>query len=47
MAPRTVSGRESERGFTLAGVIVLMTILMIVVTYTVPRAWSTVVQREP
>jgi len=46
MAPRTVSGRESERGFTLAGVIVLMTILMIVVTYTVPRAWSTVVQRD-
>src|SRR5207244_9794589 len=33
-------------GFTLAGVIVIMTIMMIVVTYTVPRAWSTVVRRD-
>ena len=45
MEPRTKTFLRSERGFTLAGVIVIMTIMMIVVTYTVPRAWSTVVRR--
>jgi type II secretory pathway pseudopilin PulG len=38
--------RISERGFTLAGLIVIMTIVMIVVAYTVPRQWSKVMQRE-
>jgi type II secretory pathway pseudopilin PulG len=33
-------------GFTLAGVIVLMTILMVFVAYTVPRQWSKVLQRD-
>jgi len=42
MAHRTKTG---ERGFTLAGVIVIMTIMMIFVAYTVPRQWSVVVQR--
>ena len=46
MEPRTKTFLRSERGFTLAGVIVIMTIMMIVVTYTVPRAWSTVVRRD-
>src|SRR6266550_5207 len=46
MEPRSTTGRPGERGFTLAGVIVLMTILMIIVAYTVPRQWSTVVQRD-
>jgi type II secretory pathway pseudopilin PulG len=36
----------AESGFTLAGVIVIMTIMMIVVAYTVPRMWSTVMKRE-
>jgi len=36
----------AEKGFTLAGVIVIMTIMMIVVAYTVPRMWSTVMKRE-
>ena len=35
-----------EGGFTLAGVLVIMTVMMIVVAYTVPRQWSTVMQRE-
>jgi len=36
----------AEKGFTLAGVIVIMTIMMIIVAYTVPRMWSTVMRRE-
>ena len=35
--------RRNERsGFTLAGLIVILTILMIFVAYTVPRMWSTI-----
>jgi type II secretory pathway pseudopilin PulG len=40
------AGKSAESGFTLAGVIVIMTIMMIVVAYTVPRMWSTVLKRE-
>ena len=36
----------SQDGFTLAGLIVIMTIMMIFVAYTVPRAWSTAMKRE-
>jgi type II secretory pathway pseudopilin PulG len=46
MEPRTRAGKPGESGFTLAGVIVIMTIMMIVVAYTVPRMWSTVMKRE-
>lgn len=42
---RTRAG-SAERGFTLAGLIVVMTIMMIFVAYTVPRQWSTVMKRE-
>ena len=43
---RTRAGKANQSGFTLAGVIVIMTIMMIVVAYTVPRMWSTVMKRE-
>ncbi len=46
MAHRIKSGRRGERGFTLAGVMVIMTIMMIFVAYTVPRQWSTILQRD-
>ena len=46
MEQRTPAGSERERGFTLAGVIVLMTLMMIIVAYTVPRQWSAVLQRD-
>jgi type II secretory pathway pseudopilin PulG len=46
MELRTRAGKSRESGFTLAGVIVIMTIMMIVVAYTVPRMWSTVLKRE-
>lgn len=42
---RTRAGK-AERGFTLAGLIVVMTIMMIFVAYTIPRQWSTVMKRE-
>jgi len=46
-APRPLrSAPSSERGFTLAALIVILTIMMIFVAYTVPRQWSTVMQRE-
>jgi type II secretory pathway pseudopilin PulG len=38
--------RTGEQGFTLAALIVILTIMMIFVAYTVPRQWSTVLQRE-
>jgi type II secretory pathway pseudopilin PulG len=34
------------RGFTLAGVLVLVSIVMIFVAYTVPKQWSAIMQRE-
>ncbi len=37
---------KGESGFTLAGVIVIMTIMMIFVAYTVPRQWSAIRQRD-
>jgi type II secretory pathway pseudopilin PulG len=46
MEPHTTTGRSAERGFTLAGLIVIMTIMMVIVAYTVPRQWSTIVQRD-
>ena len=46
MARPTRAGKPAERGFTLAGVIILMTIMMVFVAYTVPRQWSTILQRE-
>jgi len=46
MAPPTRTGNRSERGFTLAGLIVLLTIVMVFASYTVPRQWSAILQRD-
>lgn len=35
-----------QRGFTLAGLLVVLTIMMVFIAYTVPRQWSKVMQRE-
>ena len=47
---RTRSSRaqsaERQEGFTLAALIVVMTILAIIVAYTVPTQWSLVMRRE-
>jgi type II secretory pathway pseudopilin PulG len=46
MSPTTSSSRASERGFTLAGLIVIMTIISVIVAFTVPRQWSMIMQRD-
>lgn len=38
--------RSSEAGFTLAALIVILTIIMVFVAYTVPPMWSKVLQRD-
>ncbi len=38
--------RTSERGFTLAGLIVVLTIIAVFIAYTVPKQWSMVMARE-
>ena len=38
--------RTSESGFTLAGLIVIMTIIGVVIAYTVPAQWSLAVARD-
>ena len=43
---RTRPFRNSERGFTLAAVIVLLTIISVMVAYTVPQQWSKIMERD-
>lgn len=43
---RRTKDRTSERGFTLAALIVILTILAFVVAYTAPQMWSDVLRRE-
>src|SRR5258708_30881242 len=35
-----------QSGFSLAGLLVILSIILIFVAYTVPRQWSAVIQRE-
>ena len=44
--PRPRDLATSQSGFTLAGVIIIATIMMIFVAYTVPRQWSTILKRD-
>ena len=48
MSRTTSSDRRHEReeGFTLAALIVLLTIISLVIAYTVPMQWSMVLKRE-
>ncbi|HVS32884.1 MAG TPA: type II secretion system protein [Thermoanaerobaculia bacterium] len=46
MCRTRTSERTAQSGFTLAGLIVVMTIMMIFITATVPKQWSKVMQRE-
>jgi type II secretory pathway pseudopilin PulG len=38
--------RTGERGFTLAAVLVILTVMLIFLAYTVPQMWSDVLKRE-
>jgi type II secretory pathway pseudopilin PulG len=40
------SNRSAEAGFTLAGLIVIMTIIAVTIAYTVPRQWSIATARD-
>jgi type II secretory pathway pseudopilin PulG len=47
MSPTPTSDRtRGQEGFTLAALIVLLTIMSIVIAYTVPMQWSIVMKRE-
>lgn len=37
---------DSQSGFTLAGVLVIMTVIAVMVAYTVPRQWSIAMKRD-
>jgi type II secretory pathway pseudopilin PulG len=37
---------QHERGFTLAAVLVMLSVLMIFAAYTVPQMWSDILRRE-
>lgn len=39
-------GRPSEQGFTLAAVLVLLTIIAVTIAYTVPQQWSKIMERD-
>ena len=41
-----LAGTSRQAGFTLAGVLVLLTVIMVFIAYTVPRQWSEVMGRE-
>jgi len=39
-------GNRGQAGFTLAGVLVIITVLMVFLAYTIPKQWSEVMRRE-
>jgi type II secretory pathway pseudopilin PulG len=41
-----ISKARSQEGFTLAGLIVILTIMAMLIAYTVPDQWSMILQRE-
>jgi type II secretory pathway pseudopilin PulG len=43
---RRARGRRSERGFTLAALIVILTVIAVFAAFTIPRMWSGVLQRD-
>ncbi len=46
MASRTTSSERGQEGFTLAALIVILTIISMIVAFTVPEQWSLVMKRE-
>jgi type II secretory pathway pseudopilin PulG len=45
-APAASRQPSAQTGFTLAGLIVILSIILIFVAYTVPRQWSMIMQRD-
>ena len=46
MASRTASSERGQEGFTLAALIVILTIISMIIAFTVPEQWSLVMKRE-
>ena len=46
MGSRTPSFRAAQEGFTLAALIVILTVISIIVAFTVPPQWSMIMHRE-
>lgn len=46
MGSRTTSSESRESGFTLAALIVILTIISVIIAFTVPEQWSMIMQRE-
>jgi type II secretory pathway pseudopilin PulG len=49
MSPTPTSDRaprNGERGFTLAALLVILTIIAVTVAYTVPKSWSLIIKRD-
>jgi type II secretory pathway pseudopilin PulG len=46
MSRRSHTPSSDQAGFTLAGVLVILTILAVVLAYTVPSSWSDIMRRE-
>ncbi|MBV8517437.1 MAG: hypothetical protein JO197_08555 [Acidobacteria bacterium] len=47
MSPTKISdARRAQEGFTLAALIVILTIISIIIAFTVPEQWSIVLKRE-
>jgi len=44
--PATPQPRNPQSGFTLAGLLVILTIISIFIAYTVPRQWSIAMKRD-
>src|SRR5688572_9871036 len=43
---RLIARSREQEGYTLAGLIVLLTIMSVMIAYTVPEQWSMLMQRE-
>jgi type II secretory pathway pseudopilin PulG len=38
--------RDSERGYTLAALLVILTVMSVIIAFSVPKMWSDIMQRE-
>jgi type II secretory pathway pseudopilin PulG len=45
-SPTTTSERSAEAGFTLAALLVILTVLAVVIAYSAPPMWSDVLRRD-
>jgi type II secretory pathway pseudopilin PulG len=46
MSPTPTSRRRAQAGFTLAGLLVILTVMSVFIAYTVPRQWSIAMKRD-